>query len=216
MRFKHYIWDFDGCLCDSYPHTATMFREAMGRSGTRTELPDWNDVFLHLQVNWAHAKAHFGMTEDEYRLFRQLESDFLADPKPPVLFPGMQTLLRDIVAAGGKNYLYTLRDHVAVDTLKRCGVDAFFTDFVTANDGFPGKPAPDAVLHLIAKHRLDPAEVVMVGDRDIDGNSGRNAGASGCLLTWLTGNCDGNDPLTVTEMPLCCRGAEAFRQLMEI
>ena len=218
MRFQHYIWDFDGCLCDSYPRTADLFLEVLRRSGTvpgRT-LPTWDDVFLHLQVTWAHAKEYFGMTEEEYRLLHELEFDFTKDPPPPVLFAGMPELLADIVAAGGKNYLYTLRNHMAVETLERCGVASYFTDYITSDDGFPGKPAPNAVLHLMEKHRLDPAEVVMVGDRDLDGQSGLNAGASGCLLTWLTKNCDGNDPLTVTAMPWKCRGADAFRQIMEI
>lgn len=215
MRYTHYIWDFDGCLCNSYPHTTNMFLEAMRRCG-RTNLPDWNEVFLHLQVTWVHARDYFGMTEEEYRLLHDLEWDFLADPNPPVLFAGMKELLSDIVAQGGKNYLYTLRNHVAVETLERCGVAEYFTDFVTADDGFPGKPAPDAVLHLIDKHHLDKTQVVMVGDRDLDGNSGLNAGAGGCLLTWLEKNCDGNDPLDVTAMPWKCRGADGFRQVMEI
>lgn len=215
MKFTEYIWDFDGCLCNSYPHTTDVYLESMRRSGRKT-LPDWNDVFLHLQVNWAHAKSYFGMTDEEYRTMHELEGDFLADPRPPMLFPGIPELLRDIVAQGGRNYLYTLRDHVAVDTLMRCGVKDLFCDFVTSEDGFPGKPAPDAVAHLMKKHQLDPAAVVMVGDRDIDGQSGRNAGASGCLLTWLEKNHTGLDPATVTAMPYSCRGVTEFRRMMAI
>lgn len=214
MKFKHYIWDFDGCLCDSYPHTAQMFLEAMRRHG-RTELPPYEDVFLRLQVTWLHARDYFGMTPEEYKTLHELDHDFTNAPVPR-LFDGIRETLEDIVAAGGKNYLYTLRNHVAKDALDAYGVSHLFTDFVTRENGFPGKPAPDAVTYLLEKHCLNPAETVMVGDRDIDGQSGINAGAAGCLLTVLDKNCYGEDMLTSSAMPMKARGVGAFREIMEI
>ncbi len=215
MKFQHYIWDFDGCLCNSYPNTTKQFLLSMRDCG-RAELPPEEEVFLHLQVTWIHAKKHFGMTDEEYaRLHRRNDDNFFDDPTP-ALFPGIRETLEAIVAAGGHNYLYTLRNRLALEALERFGITHLFTDCVIEEDGFPGKPAPDAVRHIMTKHKLDPAQVVMVGDRDLDGLSGVNAGASGCLLTFLTKNCDGFDPLDVTAMTLKCRGAEAFRQLMEI
>ena len=83
-------------------------------------------------------------------------------------------------------------------------------------NGFPGKPAPDAVLYLLEKHGLDPAETIMIGDRDLDGQSGINAGATGCLLTFIDRNCHGEDPLDVTAMPYKCRGVEQLRAILEI
>ncbi len=215
MRFKHYIWDFDGCLCDSYPNTTKQFLLSMGECG-RTELPPEREVFLRLQVTWKHAKAHFGMTDEEYAILHRRNDENFFDSPTPVLFPGIREVLADIVAAGGHNYLYTLRNHLAMEALERFGVTHLFTDFVIEEDGFPGKPAPDAVRHIMTRHGLDPADVVMVGDRDLDGMSGVNAGASGCLLTYLTENCHGDDPLDVTAMVLKCRGVDAFRQLMGI
>lgn len=214
MKFKHFIWDFDGCLCDSYPHTAHMFLEAMRRHG-RTELPPYEDVFLRLQVTWIHARDFFGMTDAEYRTLHELDHDFTLAPVP-TLFDGIRETLEDIIARGGKNYLYTLRNHVAAEALEASGVKDLFTDFVVRENGFPGKPAPDAVLYLMEKHGLNPAETVMIGDRDLDGQSGINAGASGCLLTYLEKNCYGEDPLDVTAMPYKYRGIAAFREGMGI
>jgi len=65
MRFTHHIWDFDGTIADTYPHTARAFREAMRRLG-RDPLPPYEEVFLHLQVTWIHARDYFAMTEEEY------------------------------------------------------------------------------------------------------------------------------------------------------
>ena len=52
---------------------------------------------------------------------------------------------------------------------------------MTSLDGFPSKPAPDALNYLVQKHGLKKAECVMVGDRDIDLDAGKNAGI-GCVL----------------------------------
>ena len=38
------------------------------------------------------------------------------------------------------------------------------------------KPAPDAVLYLMKAYNMDPETTVMVGDRECDLGSGRNAG----------------------------------------
>ena len=53
---------------------------------------------------------------------------------------------------------------------------------MTAEEGFPRKPQPDSLLHLVHKHGLNPAECVMIGDRPIDTAAGRNAGMLSCLL----------------------------------
>lgn len=219
MKFRNFIWDFDGCLCDSYPHTAQVFYDAMTRPeldhGGRTEPPVWEELFLRLQVTWVYAREQYGVTEAENRYIREHESDFTYAPVP-VMFDGIAEVLAAIKEAGGQNFLYTLRESTAIRKLEAEGLAPLFTDFVVRENGFPGKPAPDAVLYLMEKHGLDPAETVMIGDRDLDGQSGLNAGASGCLLTYLEKNCHGEDVLAASAMPYKCRGVTAFRAMMEI
>jgi phosphoglycolate phosphatase-like HAD superfamily hydrolase len=48
---------------------------------------------------------------------------------------------------------------------------------------FPSKPAPDAVNYICDTYGLDRSETVMIGDREIDVLSGKNAGCFGCLFT---------------------------------
>ena len=65
--------------------------------------------------------------------------------------------------------------------LNHDGLSDLFSDAVTRLDGFPAKPAPDALRYLIQKHRLDLSRCVMVGDRDIDLDAAKNAGIA-CAL----------------------------------
>ena len=60
--------------------------------------------------------------------------------------------------------------------------EELFEDAVLRTDGFPDKPAPDALLALMERNGLKPEECAMVGDRDIDIDAGHNAGMSGVMF----------------------------------
>ena len=85
---------------------------------------------------------------------------------------------------GKKHFLYTHRGHVTSQHyLEEYGMKKFFTAFVDSSMNFPSKPAPDAVNYICDTYGLDRSETVMIGDREIDVLSGKNAGTYGCLFT---------------------------------
>ena len=61
-------------------------------------------------------------------------------------------------------------------------MDHLFSGFITADMDFPRKPAPDAILYILNEYGLNPEKTVMVGDREIDVLSGKNAGIDGILF----------------------------------
>lgn len=210
MRFENYIWDFDGTLCDSYPHTTMQFLRAMGWGMER-----YDEVFRRLQVTWLHAMEYCHMNEAEERAFRAAANSFAVDPYP-TLFPGCRAVLTAIRENGGRNFLYTLRDRESVRFLASAGVLDCFDGYVTKENHFPGKPDPTAVRYLMDTYHLDPRKTVMIGDRELDGDSGKNAGCAGCLLTFLTKNADGDDPLAVTHQDYGAGSFAAFAETMGI
>lgn len=107
--------------------------------------------------------------------------------------PGTRETLRAVCEHGGKNYLYSHRDHASIDALEHYGLKPYFSDFITKDDHFPRKPAPDALLHMISKHGLEPDRAVMVGDRVLDVQAGLNAGMQGALFD-PEGFCQGQAP----------------------
>ena len=46
---------------------------------------------------------------------------------------------------------------------------------------FPRKPAPDSLNDLIQRHQLKKSETIMIGDRRLDIEAGKNAGVLTCL-----------------------------------
>lgn len=181
MTFQHYIWDFDGTLFNSYPHMAWAFQTALKDYGLEISI---EEIMPWLKLSVTKAVCHF---EEQYTLeglskryaAHEDEEDGGAPVRP---YDGAEQVCREICAQGGFNYLYTHRGLSALTYLRRCGMDSFFRDAVTQVDGFPSKPAPDAIRHLCEKFRMDPETVLMLGDRDIDILAGTNAGVHGCLF----------------------------------
>jgi phosphoglycolate phosphatase-like HAD superfamily hydrolase len=217
MKFKHYIWDFDGTIFDSYPHTLRCCWDAMEEAGL-TDGWDRKAVLSRLLVSFGDMKRETGMPDDVYR--RLLDRIHLVgeDEVPPkaVPFPDAREVLSAVVRNGGKNYLYTHRNRTALWYLETYGFMDLFADCLIAEEGFPSKPAPDAVLALIARNSLDPAECVMVGDREIDGMSGKNAGIAGALVNYPYALPDGTSPAAVTAMDFSARSLTEFAVLTGI
>lgn len=180
LRYRVCIWDFDGTLFDSYPIMNQAMIQALEILGYHQD-PEEVRRLMKQSVSTALSfyQENLGLSKELETTFRSREKA-LSDDLPP--YPGMQEICRRIVQAGGMNLLYTHRDMVAVDMLRRHGFWEFFDGGVTSEDGYPAKPAPDALLDLMKKHSFSPKEAVMIGDRDIDLLAGRNAGIEGYLF----------------------------------
>ena len=206
MKFTSYIWDFDGTLFDSYPHTAAAFEAILERDG----IPYTHKTVLDcLMVTYKKAREHFGLSDQQYKDFLALEPIYAHKPIPAP-FPGACAVLRAITEAGGKNFLYTLRNDLARAYLRWYGMDKYFAGVVDSTMHFPGKPAPDAVEHICRNYKLDKDQTVMIGDREMDVMSGVNAGVHGCLyLSW-------DVPAPETAAEITVRDMKSFAEAMEI
>ena len=173
---RHFFWDFDGTLMDTYPMMVAAFVRAawsmgvtVGRERVLTLMKDTLTRCVDV-IAGEHGLDGTALTA----AFRREER--MADV---TVIPGIPEALR---ALGGHHYLVTHRDRGALKCLENAGLLALFDDFVTSEDGLPRKPEPDMLLHLIRRHGLNPAECVMIGDRPLDTAAGRGAGMLSCLL----------------------------------
>lgn len=181
MTYTHLFWDFDGTLYNSYPQIILAMEKALADAGLPPQ-PEGSILKL-FKLTMTKAFVYYaplcGLDTD------QLHALFHAHHQRVGFFPpyeGLKECLTRLSNAGARHYLYTHRDGRAWEHLEKDGLRPLFTDGVTSEDGFPHKPAPDALRHLIAKHGLDPAHCAMIGDRDIDILSGQNAGMAGILF----------------------------------
>ena len=180
MNYKHLIYDFDGTLSNTYPCFAETVIQMLKSRGLSA---DYKTVYDNLKVSVGHALQHADFTED-YSVLRKefhVVHDELA-PKIQKLYPEAEEILRYAMAQGHKNYLYTHSGKIVKMLLEQWGIADCFEDIIDSTMKFPTKPAPDALNHLCEKHGLDKKDCLMIGDRDIDTDCGRNAGMKGCLF----------------------------------
>ncbi|SJZ36738.1 haloacid dehalogenase superfamily, subfamily IA, variant 3 with third motif having DD or ED/haloacid dehalogenase superfamily, subfamily IA, variant 1 with third motif having Dx(3-4)D or Dx(3-4)E [Pilibacter termitis] len=179
MRFKNYIWDFDGTLYDTYGAITTAFLESLKLFGIQATPKEVYQLIKKESARFA-AEHYVGLEKKQalMRKYQEIEPRLQESPKP---FHDARETLESIVQNGGKNFVLTHRDNTALEFLKQDGLFHCFTDFVTVADDFPLKPDPSSILHLMKKHELAIDETVMIGDRKLDVLAGKNAEVSAIL-----------------------------------
>ncbi len=177
---KNYIWDFDGMLFDSYPHITSAFLKTLEEFG---KTADYDEAKALLEITFAHAFEHYDVSDEERAVFREHEHNYALRPIA-LPFENTYRTLETLFNNGKKHFLYTHRGRESSQHyLEEHGMSKFFTAFVDSSMNFPSKPAPDAVEWICQTYNLDKSETVMIGDREIDVLSGKNAGTYGCLFT---------------------------------
>lgn len=179
---KHVFWDFDGTLMDSYPAMVRAFVAAAADYGIAVTPERTLALMKNCLTHCCQVIGEEnGVSPAELvAAFCRHEAAELERGLP--LMPGVEETLRILHSLGVKHYVATHRDLVCRELLEKAGVLSLFDGFVTQEDGLPRKPAPDMLLHLMARHGLNPAECLMVGDRPLDTESGRNAGMLSALI----------------------------------
>ena len=68
--------------------------------------------------------------------------------------------------------------------LDRLGIGHYFKLVIGADHGLPLKPAPDAVLKIMAEFNVPKERTVIVGDGTTDVRAGKAAGIITCSVTY--------------------------------
>lgn len=179
QHIQHFIWDFDGTLFDSYPIIIATLRAAVQEYGYDCEPAEAMQLMLqNIGVAQNYYADKFSIPRDEFvetymRHHEKLNPQLLAKPMADV-----EKVLAKICQTGRKNYIFTHRKcSTTAQYLEKYGLDHYFTEIVGPEaPNFAYKPAPDSLLYLMDKYGMTAEDAVMVGDRDCDLGSARNAG----------------------------------------
>ncbi|MBI5961446.1 MAG: HAD hydrolase-like protein [Chloroflexi bacterium] len=182
MRFKYLLWDFDGTLFDTYPALIQIIERALADLGgheTRQEIGRLLDITMDECFKVLLERHHLDAAAFDARLDFHYAQTTIHD-RPP--FPGAIRVCERVIAAGGRNYLFTHRGHKTLtELLDGYGVGGLLADRLSTADGYPLKPDPAGFIALIEKHDLPRDQVLAVGDRDLDVVAGQQAGVKTCL-----------------------------------
>lgn len=179
QNIKHFIWDFDGTLFDTYPVVIQDIRNALQTFGHDA---DPKDLMNKLLQTVDHAITFYANQYhiDKYALCDayQLQQEDSNAKLVALPMEDVELVLKAIQVKGCANYVFTHRPlKSTMAFLDKYDLSKYFADFVApTTPGFARKPAPDAIHYLVDKYSMDKERTVMIGDRELDLSSGKNAG----------------------------------------
>lgn len=184
-----YIFDFDGTLADSGQAGILATQAAFKAFKLPVPTVDQINYFMGIPIEVSFEKMapdhHFSPAEFEQLLvrFRQCYQTFETDNLR--LFPGIDTALAALVAAGKQLYVVSSKHSTALQrNLTALHIAQDFTGVLGSDQVAHFKPAPDGVLAVIQPAQLDPDQCVMIGDAIFDLQMGRAAGVHTAAVTW--------------------------------
>lgn len=190
--YKHIIWDFDGTLFDTYEVMGRALQLTFRKSGINESL---EDIIRLMKVSISEALHYYTC---QYHIDEEFIKDYettrremeLEECKP---YPGVLELLKHNKEDGKYNYLFTHRGISSIAFLQKHQIYDYFTDCITSQHSFERKPSPAAILYLVQRYQMNPQEAIMIGDRDLDILSAKNAGIRACFFDDAGAVCQAAD-----------------------
>jgi phosphoglycolate phosphatase len=166
------FFDLDGTLLDSLPGIAYSLRAAFAACGLRMMELDLRTL-VGPPVRTMLRRLGSGLSEDE---LDRLEGEFRASYdgsgwRMTHCYPGAHEMLGAMRERGLRLFVVSNKPrHIAMRILEAEAIAALFEEIVTKDSRQPpyaGKD--DMMVTLLAAHRLQPGDCVMVGDTVEDG-----------------------------------------------
>lgn len=179
---KHWVFDLDGTLVDSFPPYFQILEEILKGHGqtfsTHDRLPALSveaAVFLKSRIGEHHVPAGL---EFLHRRNREV-----VDSIQP--FPEMMELVRYLVENDRSVSIWTNRDLASAEgILEKTGLSKLSSILVTPNHLKNAKPHPEGLFKIADFHKTVPSEMIMIGDHEMDVVGGKSGGARAVRASW--------------------------------
>jgi len=171
------LYDLDGTLVDSLEDIAQAVNHALSAFHVAALPPHQIQRYVGRGLRELLAsclkEAQAPRLEQARERFLAYYAQHLTDRT--VLYPGVTRLL-DYFKARRQAVITNKPNPHARELLRALGIERYFLRVIAADDGFPKKPDPAAVLALMKQEGVAPQETLLIGDSPIDVETGRRAG----------------------------------------
>jgi phosphoglycolate phosphatase len=183
------VFDLDGTLADTIGDLTT----ALNRTLAERALPPHSEEVVRGMVGGGLAKllerglaAHGVSLEpsEHDAVLSRFVSEYAANPaERSTLYRGAREALDRLRTAGIACGLCTNKpESIARDLMKRLGLAEAFGVIQGSGAGFPRKPDPAGLVHVLKQLGAEPESALMVGDSRTDLETARAAGLNGVVL----------------------------------
>lgn len=182
------VFDLDGTLIDSLEDLADSTNYALQKNGFKTYPVNKYRYFVGdgvpMLIKRALGENDTPQAEDRVLSdFNEYYNAHYADKTRP--YRGIVELLRELFARGVKTAVLSNKP----DNFVKAIVSQLFpgTDFSWVQgkaEGFPKKPDPTALNHILAVLGVKKENTLYIGDSDVDVFTGKNALVKTCGVLW--------------------------------
>lgn len=181
-RYADFVFDIDGTLLDT-ERTGVLslmqtIRELMGR-----DVP-YEEAYGFFGIPSARAASMLGYA-DEARFGEVWETHFQELMHLVRPFPGVEDVLRDLRAAGGRTGIVTSRSRFEIGyDVQLARLLPYFDVVVSSEDTVRHKPFPDPMYAYLEKTGAECGTTLFLGDTMHDFRCGHDAGCDFALADW--------------------------------
>lgn len=175
---KNYIWDFDATLFDTYPAMVDGAWQALKDFGISM---DKKEIYFKMKkYSTSYLINESNLNAREFNeLFHRYEKESTEVSRP---FPETKQVLEMLKDNGGRHFILTHRlTESTWGLLKEHRLAHLIEEVVGIDQDFPRKPDPASLNYLIDTFHLERTDTMMIGDRRLDIEAGKNAGVATCL-----------------------------------
>jgi phosphoglycolate phosphatase len=196
------VFDLDGTLVDSERDLAESTNEMLSIYGVAPLPVDAVAMMVgegaRMLVRRALAAAEVDADETEaLTRFRDVYDRRLLDHTRP--YPGIVEVLRIAVARAPLAVLTNKPEAPSRRILEAFDLASIFKTIVGGDSGFPRKPDPAGLQHLMASANVPAERTLVVGDSMIDVETARRGGAALCVARYGFGQARGGTRLAPGE-----------------
>lgn len=177
MKYKYFLFDWDGSLGATLPLWFKAFKETFSDYGIKTDYKEIGEVVLG---DWEGPKK-LGITNLE-EFFGKMEAELMPKLPDVQLNPGVKETLEKIKSLGGKiGVVTTSKKRYVKNALKNNGLSKVVDVFLGREDVENYKPDPEILYKALNFMGGRPSESIMVGDTVKDIEAAKRAGIDSAL-----------------------------------
>ncbi len=185
LQYPMIAWDWDGTIMNSTPTIVDCLQKAC--VDLDLDVPS-QAIASHVIGLGLHDSLKIilpNLDEGEYPLVvERFRYYYLSQDHELILFQGIAELLQELKDRGHILAVATGKPRHGLDrTLQQHKLTGFFHDTKTA-DQTRAKPHPQMLLELMENWKMQPSELLMVGDTTHDLKMAKSAGVSAIAVTY--------------------------------
>jgi len=181
--YKHFIWDFDGTLFDTYPMILAIHEQALLEYGINEDMDLIFEILKEQSTKELieYFSKKYNISKEKYIESYKKKSHMDEYINLANQFENVSDVCKYIVDKGYKNYIISHRDESITRFLDKHNMTNLFETVIIPNMGFKRKPNTEMFEHLIKKYNMSKDEVLSIGDRNIDLVPASKIGIDTCL-----------------------------------